>query len=175
MRALHSHHHVLFVIAPLLVTQLAPHFTGVLPFPALVSVVAPAIALLLFVTILVVFPFIDLLSLRSCPSNHGLFIVVISPILFPSGGSYDHDDSSFIPVRISSPTHLRSYCAALCTCTLAWWFASETCHSLLPYVTCCMKFVVCTFPRAFPAIIYVARVMLSYPRWLFMLILHGHW
>jgi hypothetical protein len=170
MCVLHSHHPVWSVTAPLLVTQPVPHFTRILPFPTLVSMAAPAIVLLLFVAIRVLFPLINLLLLRSCPSNHGLSIVVIPPFLLFGRSSYDHDDSSFIPVWIPAPSHLTSYCASLITCTLSWRIDSDPCHSLMPYVTCCMQFIVCTFPT----ILSVARVLLSYPHRLFMLILHGH-
>jgi hypothetical protein len=82
MRSLHSHSLAWSVVAPLLVIHLVPHFTEILPFLSLVSMVVP-IALLLFMDIPAFFPLIDLLLLRACPSNHGLSVVVITPVLYP--------------------------------------------------------------------------------------------
>ena len=175
MRFLHSHHPSWPVVAPLLVTQPVPHFIRILLFPALVSMIVPAVALHLFVSIPSGYPLIEILLLRACPSNRGLPIVVIPPVLFPCCGSYDHDDSPFIPVWVLALVLLRSCYIYLCTCTLEWRVDSGPSHSLMPYIIRCMHFDFCTFPCAFPTTLSVKRVLLSYPCLLFMLILHGNW
>jgi len=101
--------------------------------------------------------------------------VVIILVLYSGCGSYDQDDSPFIPVQVPAPVHLRSYCASLHICTLSWRISSGPCDSLMPYIIRCMRFAICTFPRAFPTTLTVERALLPYPRLLFMLILHGNW
>jgi hypothetical protein len=129
----------------------------------------------LLVAIPVVSPLIDLLLLRACPFNHGFPIVVISPILFPYCGSFDHDDLAFILVRVPSPTCLRSDCVSFHTCTLEWWIKFGPCHSLMPYAIRCMWFSICIIPHDFPATLTIERAFLPYPYLPFMLILHGNW
>jgi hypothetical protein len=92
----------------LLDSQLVLVYTGVPPFHALVSVVAPAIALFLFASISAVSVLIELPLLRARPSNHGLPVEVNLPILFPCHSTYDHDESTIISVRALAPTRLIS-------------------------------------------------------------------
>jgi hypothetical protein len=47
--------------------------------------------------------------LRAHPSNHGLPIEVKLPILFPLHDTYDHDDSTVIPILDVSLARLIFY------------------------------------------------------------------
>jgi hypothetical protein len=53
---------------------------------------------LLFTSIPILSPLIEISLLQDHPSKHGLPIEVNLPILFPSRGMYDHDDSNAILV-----------------------------------------------------------------------------
>jgi hypothetical protein len=163
------------MVAHLLDSQPIPFYTGVPPFPSLVFVVYPRVALFLFASISVVSSLIELPLLQACPSNHGMPIEVNLPILFPHHNTYDHDDSTIIPVRALAPAHLISYCANPRTHSLAWCIDIGPCQSLFPYVIHCLLFVVYTFPWSFLAIIIVDMNLLSYPLLLYNLILHCNW
>jgi hypothetical protein len=120
VRSLHSCHPAWPVVAPLRYTMHVPKFTRILPFLALVYDIVLVVVLLLFAYLPVVSPLIELPLLRACPSNHGSPTVVSSSVLFPWCGSYDHDDSAFIPVRVPDPARLRFDCTIVRTYTFAW-------------------------------------------------------
>jgi hypothetical protein len=144
-------------------------------FPVLVYVVVYDVALLLISVISVVVPLIGLLLLRACPSNHGMPVLVIAPNIYSSYGSYDHDDSPFILVRVPAPARMRTYCVVVRICTLAWRIRYGPCHSLMPYVIRYMWFALCNFLCAFSAPHSITRILLSYSHLLLMLIMHVDW
>jgi hypothetical protein len=137
--------------------------------------VVPDIALLLIAVISSIVPLIGLLLLRAYPSNHGFLVLVITANIYSSCGSYGHDDSPFILVRVLALARTRSYCVVVHICALEWRIGSRPCHSLMPYVIYYMRFFICTFPRALFAPLSVTRVLLSYSHLLLMLILHVDW
>jgi hypothetical protein len=86
------------MVAPLLNSHHVPIYTGVSPFPALVSFGSPYSCTLLFASISTISSLIELVLLWARPSNHGFPIEVNLPVIFPCHGTYDHDDSVVIPV-----------------------------------------------------------------------------
>jgi len=170
-RALHSHHSACPIEAPFLNTHLVPCFTGDLPLPTLVSMKTLVVALLLIATIPTIL--IILTLLWDFPSTHGLPTVVVPPIPYLCYISCDHDGSSFIPVRIISPTRLRSICTTLRTCTLAWWIGSSQHHLPMPYVIFCMQLTAYPLPHSFLANLTIEMALLLIPCLLLMLHMHG--
>jgi hypothetical protein len=95
--------------APLLNSQPVPVYSGVPPFPALVSFGSLCSCSLLFASLPAVYSLIELSLLWARPSNHGLPVEVKIPVLFPRHSTYDHDDLVIIPVWALAPARLISY------------------------------------------------------------------